>query len=619
MPEPRSSSAVRNLRSLFENKAAANDLDDSNARGRSPNSRLSLSDPAQRPLSKVRASFVDVQYPTRTISNHSSPAMSTNNDSPPAASNTSPPDVSDSPIPTLPAVASTKRASAFEVRTESFSTADLSKDAVSALKQEVHEEQFRRQSNPDLFAAELEDGGAVESTTNTPAVEPREDQAMGVIDHAAAKLTAAELPPPKEEEEEKPAEVHPAEETVDEKQAANDNEPPANPDKPTTGVEEEQGALKPAMPVSEDAVSGGQGLPPVAEDLRPQNKATEITPKKTEQTQQATATPKSVAEIRSTLEKRPPMNPRNSHKPEPVSTGSPKKAVESSLKSPSAFKSPTKERKSSSSSSKATLSPTSTPKSGVVRKASRSSLVAPTAASAARERRESTVKPSVPAVKRETTKPANLPSHLTAPTAASRARQEAETSKPSTARPSVAARAPPKQQISTNRPAARSSTATRPESRSTQQSAPRKTTTTAAPTESFLERMMRPTAASASKTHDKPAEPKSLPQRTKSSAAKPIAAPKTNGTAKPAAKSGSTSKSIHPAKPTNGEKPADAEKKVEEKAETNGKAEETEMPDIPIPAAENGTSTPQQHGAENGQAAGAALESTPAFGEDLIR
>ena len=61
------------------------------------------------------------------------------------------------------------------------------------------------------------------------------------------------------------------------------------------------------------------------------------------------------------------------------------------------------------------------------------------------------------------------------------------------------------------------------------------------------------------------------------------------------------------------------EKKVEEKAETNGKAEETEMPDIPIPAAENGTSTPQQHGAENGQAAGAALESTPAFGEDLIR
>jgi hypothetical protein len=136
--------------------------------------------------------------------------------------------------------------------------------------------------------------------------------------------------------------------------------------------------------------------------------------------------------------------------------------------------------------------------------------------------------------------------------------------------------------------------------------------------------MMRPTAASASKTHDKPAEPKSLPQRAKSSAAKPIAT-KTNGTAKPAAKSGSTSKPVHPIKPTE-EKPvkqepevtASAEKKVEEKAETNGKAEETEIPDIPIPATENGTSTPQ-HGTENGQPAGTALESTPAFGEDQIR
>lgn len=540
--------------------------------------------------------------------------MSANNDSPPAASNASPPDVSDSSIPTLPAVASTKRASAFEVRTESFSTNALSKDAVSALKQEVHEEQFRRQSNPDLFAAELEDGGAVESTTNTPAVEPREDQAMGVIDHAAAKLTAAELPPPnEEEEEEKEDEVHSVEETADEKQVASESEPPANPDKPTTGAEEEKGALKPAMPISEDAVSGGQGLPPVAEDLRSQNKAAETTPKKTEQTQQAAATPKSVSEIKST-QKRPPMSPRNSHKPEPVSTGSPQKASEGSLKSPPAFKSPAKERKSSSSSSKATLSPTGTPKSSVVRKASRSSLSAPTAASAARERRESTVKPSVPAVKRETTKPANLPSHLTAPTAASRARQEAESSKTSTGRPSVTARAPPKQQISTNRPAARSSTATRPESRSAQQSATRKSNTTAAPSESFLERMMRPTAASASKTHDKPAEPKGLPQRTKSSAAKPVAS-KANGTAKPAAKSGSTSKSLHPTKSAE-EKPA--EKKVEEKVETNGKAEETEMPDIPIPVTENGTSTPQ-HGTENGQPAGAALESTPAFGEDQIR
>ena len=595
--QPRSNSAVRNLRSLFENKANADNDDLNNPRGRSPSSRLGVSDSNGRPLSKIRSSFIDVQHP-----------------------------IMDSPIPNH-AVASTKRASAFEVRTESFSTNNLDKDTVSALKKEVADEQVRRQSNPDLYAAELADEGAMESTVNTPAVEPREDQAMGVIDHAAARLTAMELPTPTEEpeEEEKQTEAKPN----GQQNGANENEPPANPDKPITGAEEEKGSLKPAEAVNEDAVSGGQGLPPVAEDLRSQNKAVERTPPKKEQA--TTATPKAVSDVKSSPSKRPGMSPRNSHRPDPVATGSPSKAAEKSLKSPIS------ERKSSSSTGRSPLSPTSASKPSVARKTSRSSLTAPTAASANRERRTSSiVKSAAPAPKRETTKPVNIPSHLTAPTAASRARQEAESNKAAAGRSSVPARTVPKQQISTSKPAARAPTTTRPESR-TSQPAAKKSTTTAAPSESFLERMMRPTAASASKTHDKPSETKALPQRTKST--KSASAPKTNGTAKPAAKAGSASKPLNPTKATEEksvEQPAQAvaevekpveqepeaatytEKKIEESAPVNGQAEKTEISDVPIPATENGSATPQ-HATNNSEPATAALESTPAFGQDEIR
>ena len=601
--QPRSNSAVRNLRSLFENKANADNDDLNSPRGRSPSSRLGVSDLNGRPLSKIRSSFIDVEHPTM-----------------------------DSPLPANHPVASTKRASAFEVRTESFSTNNLDKDTVSALKKEVADEQVRRQSNPDLFPV---DEGAMESTVNTPAVEPREDQAMGVIDHAAARLTAMELPTPTEEpeEEEKQTEAKPN----GQQNGADENEPPANPDKPTTGAEEEKGSLKPAEAVNEDAVSGGQGLPPVAEDLRSQNKAVESTPPKKEQVATSTATPKAVSDVKSSPSKRPGMSPRNSHRPEPVTTGSPSKAAEKTLKSP------VSERKSSSSTGRSPLSPTNASKPSVVRKSSRSSLTAPTAASANRERRTSSnVKSTAPAVKRETTKPANIPSHLTAPTAASRARQEAESNKAATGRPSVSSRTVPKQQISTSKPAARAPTTTRPESR-TSQPAAKKSTTTAAPSESFLERMMRPTAASASKTHEKPNETKGLPQRTKSSA-KSTSAPKTNGTAKPAAKAGATSKPLNPTKPAE-EKPVEkpveqqaqavaetekpveqepeaatyTEKKIEESAPVNGHAEKTEIPDIPIPATENGSATPQHTTTDNSEPATAALESTPAFGQDEIR
>ncbi|KAM0716135.1 hypothetical protein Q7P37_008649 [Cladosporium fusiforme] len=687
MPEQtRSSSAVRNLRSIFENKASS-DQDDSDSRGRSPSSRLSRSDSTGRPLSKIRASFINVQHPTMS---------------------SSPP----------PKDATSKRASAFDIRTTSFTDTDFAPHAISALKQEMAAEQTRRQSNPNIFETE----GAVESTGNTPAVEAREDQAMGVIDHNATKLNEMELPPPNEEDEIKNQKSEGA--SANDKKAAGENEPPANPDKPVTGVEEEQGTMKPALPNNEDAVSGGQALPPVAEDLRPNNKPANGTPKKISQ---PTAVAKTTPQARSTPQKsvsKPATNAsRGSKKPEAIAVEAAQKVPDNSLKSP------TSESKSLSS-TKSPLSPLGAPKQAVNRKTSRSSLTAPTAASSGRTRRESSsVKPASKPQPREPTKPVSLPSHLTAPTAASRARQEADNaanSKPATSRTSTSTRAPTKPQASTSRPAARSSTAARPESRTT--TAPRKSNTTSAPDSSFLERMMRPTAASASKTHDKTAEAKSPPRRTKSVAKRP-ATQKVNGTAKPAPKAGAVSKPLSSAKaaeakpteekhveaqpieeksieekveeekpieekveeekveeekpaeekpveekpveekpievkpteespievkpieekPTeersaeaapvqekpvaeepaeqklSEEKPAeqtsepiaDAPKQSDEPSLLNGKVEPTEIPDIPVPATENGHATPKHN--TDSEPADAALESTPAFGEDAIR
>lgn len=637
MPEQRSSSAVRNLRTLFENKA--NQDNDDDARGRSPSGRFNAADANGRPLSKVRASFINVQHPIMD------PAAS----SPPKHDPTS----------------QAKRASAFEVRTQSFTSNDIPADAISALKEEISNEKERRTSDPNIVDSE----GAMESVASTPAVEVREDQAMGVIDHAASKLSEMELPPPDEEEENKAkAQTEPKEQestqTSHDRNVLAENEPPANPDKPITGVEEERGSMKPALPDNENAVSGGEALPPVAEDLRPHNKTNETTPAKNEQLPQATpkAAPAKTAPQKSVS--KPAQNVQSPPSKAPVaSTTSPRKATgdkPGSLNSTPPRKTPDASLKSppsnpkSPSSSKSPLSPIGGPKQPMDRKSSRSSLTAPTAASSARGRRESnTVKPAAKPQPRETTKPINLPSHLTAPTAASRARHEPDTaSKPAASRPSTTtSRAPPKTQVSTSKPAARSSTASartstaaRPDSR-TSAPAPRKSTaSTAAPDSSFLERMMRPTASSAQKSHDKvTSEPKSPPRRTKSVAKKPAAAgasARANGAAKPAARAGAATKPVK-----------EVEEKVEEKAgveeavQQNGKGgEETEIPDIPVPAEEvkaveaepqpepvqgnekvvenGGAATPQHVAAGEGEGeekTAPALESTPAFGGDGIR
>ncbi|KAF2200723.1 hypothetical protein GQ43DRAFT_357039, partial [Delitschia confertaspora ATCC 74209] len=101
------------------------------------------------------------------------------------------------------------------------------------------------------------------------------------------------------------------------------------------------------------------------------------------------------------------------------------------------------------------------------------------------------------------TRPVRLPSHLLAPTAASVAKHSDETAQPVTRKPSTVSRPPPTKTAPPPRKAAsRASVAPQPAKRPDSRASTRGT-----PDDSFLARMMRPTAASASKTHEKVSSP----------------------------------------------------------------------------------------------------------------
>lgn len=213
MSGERSSSGVRNLRSLFENRN--NDNTDT-SRGRSPGGLRF--DSEQRPRSKVRTSFFSVESPK--------PAMA------------SAPDFSKVPNTDLDGLPALNREPSG--RRTSFSE-EKGSAAVQQLKTTVAEEVKRRESVP---VAETIPETAVE----TPAIE---------LD--------AQLGAPKRDVERKETglrrEFKPGQPEKLDKEAE-------NPDKFVTGAEEEPADMKPAQPTSEDAVSGGAALPAVAEDLR---------------------------------------------------------------------------------------------------------------------------------------------------------------------------------------------------------------------------------------------------------------------------------------------------------------------------------------------------------------
>ena len=236
------SSGVRNLRAMFEQNAASSP----EPRGRSPGSSSAVDD-TSRPTSKVRASFVSVEHTIPHASDFSG----------------------NKGIPSNSTAAN---------RRESFSITEDTAGEVAELKKVITEEKEERRKSIAVIEPIPEQAVASrESSAGPPPIrnEPEGEMVnLGTImkgsdfPETSANTTAGapqpkevpapELPSVKEEpvKEEAPAPA-PVQET-----------PAENPDKATTGAQEEV-PLKPADPTDASAVSGGKALPPPAEVLQP--------------------------------------------------------------------------------------------------------------------------------------------------------------------------------------------------------------------------------------------------------------------------------------------------------------------------------------------------------------
>lgn len=425
-------------------------------------------------------------------------------------------------------------------------------------------------------------------STPSPAPEAEAAPVKQPVDEEPTVQPGEVIPPVKTDE--KPAESSAVETPAD------------NPDKVITGIQEEA-SLKPADPTEESAVAGGEALPPPAEVLAHPSgsKPTPQTPAADETKLKATDTPRtngraatkkpatistSRSPARGTSSARSPLPksplPKTPTAPKPTSAVAASKSPAPAKAQPKAASSKSPAKPAAAKTTRAPVRP-STATSGTT-----ASAVAKAKAPVADTKKTAT-KPasSAPASKdptttsptgfkkpkpRSPTRPIRLPSHLTAPTASSAAKHGEEAAPPKVVRkPATVSKPAPKPaaSVAKKQPARASlapstTTTKRPESR---------TSTAAGSGDGFLARMMRPTASSASKTHDKPASP---PRR--AAGAKPATKPK--------APEGLVAKS---------------KKKVEEVAAktkdvfTNGhdaeEKHETAETAVPEPAAEGGAET----------------------------
>ncbi|KAM3415541.1 hypothetical protein BST61_g9062 [Cercospora zeina] len=218
----RSSSRIRDLRSLFENKTS--EPSSSPGRGRSPADLAAADEP--RPRSKIRASFIAVDSPNGN----------------PYHTMASAPDFSKIPNSdaktVIDATPSLNREPASSRRT-SFSESANS-DALQALKATVAQEGERRKSQ------------AVAETVPETAVETP----LAEVGKQLGSLKPARSVSPKKG-------PSPLQQVQSSASPAKQDKQAENPDKPVTGAEEEPVDMKPANPTS-----GGRALSPSAEDLR---------------------------------------------------------------------------------------------------------------------------------------------------------------------------------------------------------------------------------------------------------------------------------------------------------------------------------------------------------------
>jgi len=571
---------------MFENQEATS----AEARGRSPNGRLSVTE-GEQPLSKVRSSFIAVDEPNNATEIN----------------------------PEESKAAAEGRNSTASLRRHSMSLDETDhKDVLQEVKDTVEGEREARRQSTDIPETVPENAVSATPATATPAVEAKDYMAAGDLKEAksedpevadaGSKLKAMTLP--------------------------EDDTPVANPDKPTTSAEEEPGTMQPADlndGAATKVVNGDVPTPASPEkESKPAARPTFSTPKKS-----APA---------SNLAK--PVTPRSSRKATPskiqTSTSKPGSFAgprSTKANSPVAVKTPSTASRPNTSDSKAGAAPSAhaSPSSKRDVKPPRASLTAPTAASAAKakslasdstETQDTTAKHASPkAAKMQpktSTRPVKISSHLLAPTASSAAKHEAAkqedakpASKPAATTKSTAASKSQRTSTSGARAPTASASARSSLARSnftTTKPTPRSTASKAAGAgESFLARMTRATASSASKTHEK-TDVKEAPKRRPS-----VAKPRTDHAAKARAgkveKSGPASSSAN-GTDTKSSKPA-ADDTLTEKAEEAPVADSTMASgEQDAPASDDvSQSTP----AKESEATDSSLADTPAFDSATTR
>ncbi|KAH8723960.1 hypothetical protein GQ44DRAFT_619257 [Phaeosphaeriaceae sp. PMI808] len=527
------SSGVRNLRAMFENQGAASP----EPRGRSPGDNTPAEEES-RPTPKVRASFIAVGPTTAANTNTNTIAQSD-----------------------LGTTKGTPTNSAAAHRRESFSISEDKAEEIAELKRVVSEEKEERRKSVAIIEAVPEQAVASrESSIPAPPIrsEPEGEMAsLGTImkgsdfpESTVTHVTQTEKAPPVEAEKEPTAasakeEPNTAEdeptpapvvaetpaktETVQEPTPASPNDAPALPqiaaktedepiqaptiDAPVATTDEamkeeqKEGTPKPSDSTDEAAKTAAKTLSPPTEPSRSSNipKAGAVSPKsaagkaKTNGTPVAKAKPEikrpaAISTAKASLSKvAPGKSPLPKSIPRTPTTPKPTAAATTAKPSPAAAKSKIGVPKPTIAKAEAKPAVAKEPAKAAPPKTSRTSL-RPGASSSTAAHATSTV-PKPKAAVTEQKKPVTAKPAATASTAKHDEEQNLTRKVSTTTRPKATAPG-----TRTSRPSITPTTAPkRPDSRAS--------TTSTAPKGDFLSRMMRPTTASSSKTHDKPPSP----------------------------------------------------------------------------------------------------------------
>ncbi|OCL01368.1 hypothetical protein AOQ84DRAFT_357909 [Glonium stellatum] len=543
-----SSGGVRNLRAMFENQKAPSSPE---PRGRSPVDSATNTQ-ENRPTSKVRASFVPVE-PTAFVGTTKGTSDGLNS---PTANRRESFSISQEHGADL--IEELKKTVTQEKKDRKKSL-----DVEEAVPEQAVEERESSIAAPEIRNQETSDtmvnlGSIMKGSAFPEPGSPLEKKAK--VEEPVAKPEDTPATPVKEVEE-KPA-------------SPPKDAPSETPDKPVSSVEDTEASSNTSNPKDEAVVPGGEELPPPVEALpspaKNEEKQTEASAKvpaeapakasksTTEKSKASATASQPKAKVNGTTSHAPASKTAakpSSHKPPAISTAKENTTKPSSSKSAAIPKSPALPKTPRTPTAPSVTSPNKSPVSKLslgqakdqpkapAAKANKSSLKPSTAsvATSATTKPKAQPKPAAPATTKETakettkdtakdtskdtantspfrkprpkspTRPVRLPSHLTAPTASFAAkREDVVTPQPLVRRPSTAARERPpvpKPTAPTRKPAGRPSLGPQPPKR------PESRQSVKGPDESFLARMTRPTASSASKTHEKVNSP---PRRTAS-------------------------------------------------------------------------------------------------------